>query len=185
MPTLERPNPRHRQWTTIDSMVLVAATGIGLVGVRENYRTAGFAWGFPGQTNIRWGASLAQITMLAWSVALLVIGHNRRSGPIWRMLRSPGLSACAFGLIGAAYPLLLSRLQGLLLSARGLPLPYREPILYEVSQTYISCGYFILISWLTLVATGVWRPSPGWDDRIGRFVGLAWVVIMLLVSLGL
>jgi hypothetical protein len=185
MPTLERPDARHRQWTTIDGMILVAATGTGLVGVRETYRTAGFAWGFPGQTNVRWGATLAQITMLAWAVALLAIGRNRRSGPAWRMLRSPGLAACAFGLAGAAYVLLMGRMQRLLPYVRGLPVPYRGPVLDEVSQTYLSSGYFVLISWLTLLATGVWRPSPGWDDRIGRFVGLAWVVLMLLVTLGL
>ena len=184
MPGLETPEPRHRQWTTIDGMILVAATGIGLVGVRENSRTAGFAWGFPGQTNVRWAATLAQIAMLAWAVGLLVIGRNRQGGPIWRMLRCPGLFACASGLAGAAYQLFLVRVQGLTFPMVGLSPPYRDAILYEVSQTYASSGYFILISWMTQLATGAWRPSPGWEDRLGRFLGIAWVLVALAVSLG-
>lgn len=184
MPRLEAPKSRHRQWTTIDGMFLVAATGIGLVGVRENSWTAGFDWGVPAQTNVGWAASLAQIGMLTWALALLAIGRNRRDEPIRRMLRCPGLAACAAGLAGAAYLILLSRVQDLVLSMRGAAPPYRGEILHEVSQTYASSGYFVLISWMTLLATGIWRPRPGWDDRIGRFLGLAWIGISLAVSLG-
>ena len=56
---------RPRQWTTIDGMILIAATGIGLVGPPGELRDTGSAWGFRGQTYVQWAATLAQVAMLA------------------------------------------------------------------------------------------------------------------------
>lgn len=173
MPRLEKARPRHAQWSTIDGMILVAATGIGMVGAKEVYGELDLRLGV---TKTRFGASLAQVLMLAWAVGLLIIGRNRLGGPAWRLMRRPGLSACGFGLAAVVLVLFLGRLTEYV---QGPRVP-RPRVLYDISQSYATSGYFILIAWSTQLATGVWRPSPDWADRLGRVLGVAWIVIALL-----
>jgi hypothetical protein len=41
----------------------------------------------------------------------------------------------------------------------------------------------VLATWLTLNLVGRWEPEPTWDDRLGRFVGVLWVILYLGVQL--
>jgi hypothetical protein len=40
----------------------------------------------------------------------------------------------------------------------------------------VFVGLAVLASWMTLVLGRRWRPDPGWVDRLGRAVGVFWVV---------
>ena len=40
-------------------------------------------------------------------------------------------------------------------------------------------GLAVLASWVTLVAGRRWRPEPSWVDRLGRALGLLWVLLGL------
>ncbi len=37
----------------------------------------------------------------------------------------------------------------------------------------------ILAGWLTLAVVGKWKPERAWDDRFGRLLGIAWVILYL------
>lgn len=41
----------------------------------------------------------------------------------------------------------------------------------------------VLTSWLSLKLVGRWKSEPGWDDRLGRFVGVLWVIFYLRAQL--
>ena len=41
-------------------------------------------------------------------------------------------------------------------------------------------GFAVAVAWATLALTRRWRPDPTWPDRLGRLVGLVWVVIFVL-----
>jgi hypothetical protein len=40
-----------------------------------------------------------------------------------------------------------------------------------------SVSIAIAASWVTLVVVGRWRPEPSWDDRIGRLLAVAWLIL--------
>ncbi|WP_406697334.1 hypothetical protein V5E97_00665 [Singulisphaera sp. Ch08] len=37
----------------------------------------------------------------------------------------------------------------------------------------------VLVTWLTLKIVGQWNPERAWDDRLGRLVGVLWVIFYL------
>jgi hypothetical protein len=37
----------------------------------------------------------------------------------------------------------------------------------------------ILAGWLALAVVGKWKPERAWDDRLGRLLGIAWVIFYL------
>ena len=39
------------------------------------------------------------------------------------------------------------------------------------------CGYAVAAAWLALAVAGRWRPERSWIDRLGRVLGVAWIVI--------
>jgi hypothetical protein len=38
----------------------------------------------------------------------------------------------------------------------------------------------VAVAWLALAVTGRWHPERSWIDRLGRALGLGWLVIFLL-----
>ena len=45
------------------------------------------------------------------------------------------------------------------------------------------CGYAVAAVWLVLVVSGRWRPEKSWIDRLGRALGVIWVMITALAAL--
>jgi hypothetical protein len=37
----------------------------------------------------------------------------------------------------------------------------------------------VAATWLALAIVGRWKPEKAWDDRIGRFIGVLWIVFYL------
>jgi hypothetical protein len=37
-------------------------------------------------------------------------------------------------------------------------------------------------AWLILLLAGWWRPEPSWIDRLGRVLGLGWIVLSLSLA---
>ena len=56
-------------------------------------------------------------------------------------------------------------------------LPYVQA-LYVTITVDIRANVWIGIAvlWSTLLIVGRWDPDRGWDDRLGRLLGLAWLV---------
>jgi len=47
-----------------------------------------------------------------------------------------------------------------------------------IQRGYAAAG--VAGAWLILMLAGWWRPEPSWIDRLGRVLGLFWVVPYLV-----
>ncbi len=170
------PRPRHSPWTTRDAMILVAATALGL-GIMMTFDPG------PGAVLLETGVHLATYAMyahplvLAWAVALVVIGRFHRREPRRKFLRRPGHLACVLGLAAYAIETLVDKAEDLVVGRGAF---WEEPFIGFLPETFIASGLFVLVGWITLLATGSWRPVPDWTDRLGRLLGAGWIAGMIL-----
>ncbi len=44
-------------------------------------------------------------------------------------------------------------------------------------------GYAVAAVWLVQAVSGRWRPEKSWIDRLGRLLGMVWIVVMVLTAL--
>jgi len=38
-------------------------------------------------------------------------------------------------------------------------------------------GLAVATAWLTLALTQGWHPEPAWSDRLGRILGVCWIIL--------
>ena len=98
------------------------------------------------------------LPLIAFGTPTVLLMRLRRPRPAWRELfRQPGFVAC------------LSVLSALLivvdLSWLGMLIP-----------DWLSLGHAVTASWALLIVSRRWRSEAGWIDRLGRAIGVAWIV---------
>jgi hypothetical protein len=192
--TVRTKAPRRR-FMLLDGMVLVAATAAGYAVVhafasefvqgdlssvlRESLSTGQFR-------------DLAVILLLcalpvlaAWTLALVPLGLLKPRPRFRRLTRQPGLMAAisfatAAGLLATTYLFFvivtcladsgsnLSTIIGLMLSPVGVL--FLLPVFFGVA---------ISASWTTLILSRRWQAEPSWIDRMGRALGVFWIVFAL------
>jgi hypothetical protein len=176
-------------------MILVAALAVGLGGLRVlgplEYLTdllgamlTKEAWTRDGLEEI--GSEfllLATPSAVSMTLALLVL-RLRRPRPVWRRLaRQPGLMAClalvvAWGCSVVFTVLHLIAVDGFSIEAAGGQFADTFSWLEVFSKVGRMLGGFaVAICWSTLAVGGRWRAEPSWIDRLGRIVGVAWIVM--------
>lgn len=159
------------QFTLFDGMVLVAAMALGL-GLARAIDPNGLAprHGYV----LRW-VFYGPIPCLAsaGALGLVTILLHRPRALRRRLLRQPGLVACAVSLasIGVAF---VGNL-GFLWSLGVRPTRFS---LLSVDYWFACSGRtpeFVIGAWLCLWITGRWRGGENWIDRAGRVVGGFWI----------
>jgi hypothetical protein len=181
----ERVSVPRRRFTLLDSMILVAATAAGYAVVQWSSPLFGVgaildllremvSSGDIGAT-VALLSLIAMPVMASWSLALIplrLIGPR----PRWRRLaRQPGLVAAlavatALGFVAMLTAVIfLGRAWGSLSGFEDLALIFL-PVVF---------GMAVLAAWVALVAGRRWRPEPSWVDRLGRALGLLWILIAL------
>jgi hypothetical protein len=58
-----------------------------------------------------------------------------------------------------------------------------ERILLEILQRLVfdvPAAYTVAAGWLTLALLGRWRPEKSWIDRLGRVLGVGWIIANVL-----
>jgi hypothetical protein len=186
-PAIREPKPRRR-FRVSDAMILVAATAAGFGMVRA-YLSQEAVWlGFSTEmpTGVLDGSFMASKVVPpflgSWTVALILL---RLSGPrprFRRLVRQPGLIAgfaATLALAIITIPAVIIALSGGWDGLGLFILTTPKSFLYHASLP----GLLVLASWLTLAATESWRAEPGWVDRSGRVLGIAWMGLSL-ASLG-
>jgi hypothetical protein len=178
------PGP-YLQWTIVDGMILIVATGVGLVLLREVFKELDY--GVMGMSDLRRFGLMAQPLMLCWAVGLLVVGLHRLREPSWRLMRRPGLLACLMAGAMTLISLSIRYAAAYVAERRGFPDPFgiSHSTLVLVANSSLATGFAILFAWTTLLLTGAWRPSPDWIDRAGRLLGLLWIMLWLPLNVGL
>ena len=190
----EEPSVRanDRRLTMADLMVLIAATGLGLgcfVFVDDNlYGGARFVFGifrapdaWDAATILNRAQGIFAMAMTAfggWTLALPILACRRPRSIRIRLLRGAGLDACLAATSGlAAVGIAVS----LALLARWSEGRTRLPPNFWgdvpiVDAIFIFSAVAVGSNWLVRLATGRWRPRPEILDRLGRFVGVLWLL---------
>lgn len=143
--------------------------------------------------------AIATPYLTAWTMALLVIRLRRPHAARRRLTRQPGLAACGVGVavLAAMVAAGLGRWAAEWLweaivpstpaaAISVAPAPLRPPLtdLYYVARSSFragtaSIGDAIAATWLIMALGGWWRPEKSGIDRLGRAVGLAWLVLLV------
>lgn len=191
------PATSRRRFRLLDAMILVAATAMGLGVVEwvscasdgelswpaalEDWRSieqsAADGSGINLEAVANWGFILALLTLplaVSWTAALTFI---RLLGPrpsLSRVARQPGFAATG----AATLALLFAGLQGI-----GVALTFGwqaalELIIVQGSFLLVmtSPGPAVAAAWLMLAVTRRWKAERSWIDRLGRAVGVCWLV---------
>ncbi len=165
-------------------MILVASSALIFAGVRlssDIFREY-LAEETSGSNSLRqWATSLSTddvvyyvlsgVVLIFWGFAFsltpaFLIIRLRRPRPSFRdLVLQPGVVACEATLLGHG----LTVSQALF---EWLP----EPLYWAAVATSIP------LAWAALAMRGRWRPEPGWIDRLGRILGVCWVVGYVLLT---
>jgi hypothetical protein len=198
-----------RTLTLIDVMILIAATAIGLAGLRasvgdfaelsQQLHESLSAFSNPpnGWSSWSWGIcsfyGLAATVLVpfcwSWTLALLAI-HLRRPRPRRRRLASrPGAMACfAAGLTlvpALIGPLCLCLVSGSFSWADFQSTEWQKGLGVFYIFLPAMTGFTVAGAWTCLILGRRWRAEPSWIDRAGRVLGVYWIGAILLPAWGL
>ncbi len=168
----------HRQFTLIDAMMIIAATATGLALDRAVWLDTAL-WSeirfWDGsvprdfRSLVHIGVLLSVLPAAMLTVAALAL-HLRQPRDRWRRVcRRPGMAAC----LAATSPLVIG--MALVGCARLGKSDFTANLLLGYGLPLMAGGA-VAAEWSLLVLNGRWRPSPSWLDRLGRLVGLLWLV---------
>jgi hypothetical protein len=96
-----------------------------------------------------------------------------------RRLGRPGMVACLAS--AASWPVAGAFALGFHRFLRGSPWAGGWNTLnFDVYILSTLGGFAVAVAWATLALNRRWRNEPTWSDRLGRVVGLVWVVMFVL-----
>ncbi|WP_435008445.1 hypothetical protein P12x_005655 [Tundrisphaera lichenicola] len=169
-----------RRFTIADVMILVPAAAVGALILKPYL--PGFSWqlGYiPSFGPDPWGLWRAYLWLhgvgsclvVPWMAAMIVI-RLRRPRP--RLVRfQPGFVACV--------AVMASLVPGLAWIASiyhrpGFQRPQGFEQAWAIATSWTDAA--VLGAWLALWLGRKWRPEPSWIDRMGRALGLYWIVLL-------
>ena len=179
-----------RRFTIAEGLTLVAATALGLAPLRPTLALYRSGW----LTASPWVignyvvlyASLVTPTAAAWSIALAASSRRRPRADGQRLGSRPGAAAALAGCLGAVAAALIVGGRG---ATGNLNLVLADPRLLGYAALAVACifftpviGFGVICAWATLAAVGRWRPEPSAIDRLGRALGVYWIVSGLVVG---
>jgi hypothetical protein len=189
----DHPDRRDRV-ALIDLMVIVAAAAIAMGVFRAI--TPIIDWKSPWPNILAsppggWTPRLVWIRALeiqvpflpilcAWTIALPVL-RLRHPGREWRRLaRQPGTAASLSAIIGWAWASVVAGWLFAFKWATSGTFPDTSPWLPRYFANMLSpMGMGVAIAWSFLAVVGLWRPVPDTIDRLGRVVGVYWILVGL------
>jgi amino acid transporter len=191
--------PNRRRFTLLDGMILVAAPAVGL-GVLRGAGPLSDWMELPGAILANWAWDRNLIDQLVGELLLFVMPSAvttslavlairlRRPRPSWRRLaRQPGLVAglalvAAWVVAGLFTVVHLASDNNVFGTPVGGVVTNNPGYWLQVFASVGSAlgGFAVAIAWGTLALVRRWRPEAGWVDRLGRLVGVGWIVMAVL-----
>jgi hypothetical protein len=183
-------SPRSpRKFTILDGMILVAAvacgfalrrltTGIFNGGVFESLNWLGRNAIEPMRAAMPFLATLTP--------AVLLIRLRRPRPALWRLARQPGMAACCAAILSMPPTLLaLARENRAVVEGESEVFPPDWVArIFLLEEGAVMAGLWVLAAWAALMLGGRRRPERGWIDRLGRVVGLGWLLALAVHVLG-
>lgn len=173
-----------RKFTILDGMILVAAIACGFALWRAVQESLGGLWVFMGESWLRRntrGLSWAATPFLMILAPAVLAMRLRRPRPRWiRLARQPGMVACCAALVPIAVSLARFARGGAIQGREELnPMSLFGPGFYLQYRGY-DTGLWVLGAWLALALSGRRRAERSWIDRLGRIVGIGWLVVLVI-----
>jgi hypothetical protein len=178
-----------RRFHVSDSVVLVVATALMLSADRvvswlwkSHYANGGILTYFDRYENKRTVCSMALIELSLCLLCSILLRPKDRT-----RLRygAPGLlvhlviwAAVAVWFVGQVVNAALFTLFGERLRFYGVG--WRFSVLQGLNSDFPRDAMMAIVGgWLTLAVVGRWKPERAWDDRLGRFLGIVWLIFYL------
>ena len=199
MDAFETPGTAIRRFTVLDGMILIGSLAVGLAAPR---------WFYPDDdwwelitsvvTDFAWSVNLfdqvvsdlmvfAMPSALALTLGVLTL-RLRKPRPRWRRLaRQPGVVASLVlvlsWVVAGAFSVANVFWSGSIsvVAATGAPIQ-PGPSKWLESFTFFGStlgSFAVVIAWTTQLLVGRWRAEPTWPDRLGRLVGVGWILMGL------
>lgn len=178
-----------RRFQVRDSLVLVVAAALMLSANRSvdwlwvsHYANGGILHSFNSHENTRVACSMAAIDLSLCLLCSVLLRPNDRArlryGAPGLLVHLVILAAVAVRVAERAANAGLHALFGLKLGFPGQG--WRFSLLTALNREFPrDATMAILAGWLALAVVGRWKPERAWDDRLGRFLGIAWVILYL------
>lgn len=174
----------RRRFTIADGMILVAASAVGLLILREDMpgfleelRTPGAGLGTTPARLLLWVVGPPSGLFVAWAPGLIAVRLRSPRPRGRRLVRQPGLVA--------AVALLVAIVPGLLwcLSLWSYRPGFRDRFNFHERWVLVTewADAAVAGSWLALIVAGRWRAEASWIDRLGRISGGYWVFRLLIL----
>jgi hypothetical protein len=180
---------QHRKFGIIDGMILIAgsAAGFGLIRLTHPDLTPGDVWGLMRIPEDGWSlesafflycelADFLVCLIAGWTLACLLT-HLLDPRPAWRRLRQrPGFVACVVPMFVLVVDVGLTATCVRLSIFKPTSTTFDAFFLHYLWGVFLA-GWGVLWSWGTMAFCGVWLAEPAWIDRLGRLIGMAWIVL--------
>jgi hypothetical protein len=157
-------------------MILIGTTAAGLALARAMLDNT---------TRMRrdpmWIVETIDYLLLVWTAGFLVLRLWEPRPALRRLICQPGTAACTAALLVTAIDTITWAIHWALLDPRNELLRMLLPPVYWPAHSH-HVGQAVAVAWLGLLLSRRWRPEPGWIDRFGRFIGVLWLLTMLLDS---
>jgi hypothetical protein len=163
------PARQCRRFGLLDAMILIAATAQSLAFARTSYNMVfdhGFGQVFSmSRQHVRIAFLAAPIGVLTvfldtWIPSYLLLRLRQPRPTLRQIAFQPGVVACEslflMWIATASERLVFSWLPAL--------------------ASTVAFTLAIPVGWTILASTGGWRPEVGWIERLGRFLGVCWIV---------
>ena len=195
---MESEATETRRFGLADLMILVVATAVGLVPLRNHWDELGVnqvglniqiravgGWGVAAFEKIGLYTGCISPMLLSLTIAALVLAARRPRPPLRRLVRRPGVVSCLAALAGFAYAATLV-LAGYLEHRHVVNLQVGKYQDIWMGWQYLArfagpqnAGMATLGAWLAALCYGIPRPSADWRDRLGRAMGAGWLLLLL------
>jgi hypothetical protein len=159
-----RSHAEMRRFTTLDAMILIMATAVGLGLARATFEEG---------IRLDSAGGIAALVIFgttpcaaSWSIACLVIRLRRPRPRRRRLVRQAGFQASIAASVSFA------------LGVLPMYLPVMRSIRMEVAMVYAPAFVVVpsIVSlWLVQRMGGRWKTERCWVDRLGRVVAIVWL----------
>jgi hypothetical protein len=167
--------PRSRPFTLGDAMILIVALALALAIARPGIAMIANALRTVPHSQFRTLAGAVQLgrvlnivllNFLFFLLPAFLILRLKHPRPPWRsMLGQPGFAGCAavVAVVVVALPL-------------SLLAPSGPGQLFVESAAQVLLPGAVPLAWVWMIAKSRWNPEPSWIDRMGRILGVLWMV---------
>lgn len=163
-------------------MILVAAVAIGIAWCRLYDDALNAVAKVQTGTNrlYRWRIAYVWPILAALTLAVPLVRRTQPRDRSRRLSRRPGTAACRAATVGIAFSVITSAYQMTQSGAVNHRVPlYLGIMVHRLPQ---FCAVGVAAVWVTMWLSGQWRRESEWIGRLGKCLGIGWIIGWLLLE---